>query len=300
MVSNALVLRGGSRIISGAFRYRYGRYVRAARAGAYVARAAYRNRRSIGVAYRGLRNVTLRRRRRVRMTGSPHAGPANQAWYLTDGTVSQAGRASTISLQRKTAWFGTVQIAKPPSGVELLGQPARNQIKLKGIKVCLNAELQSFLVADTCMFHFALIQPKGFDTQVAPLDLDSFFARPGGGTPGLDRTENFVQFAADPSVNWDYNCNGINREKWNIITHVKRRIHAKGDAYAGGGSSIFCYEKYFDMKKTRIMWDSINSTFQTRPLVAICWFERLTSDSVAGVNTMNLNINTKAFFSDSV
>lgn len=289
----ALVPYASRGIVRSYARYRFGRYIRAARVAGYMARGLYRNRKRI----RTVARFVMRKRRRTassRFDGDRARGPSNQAWYDSTGANTLLGRSTIITLGRKKMYSAVLEIAKAPSALEKLGQPARNEIKLKGLKICLNAELPSFVTADTTMVHIALVQPKGFDTVVSPVDLDSFFSRPGGGIQGSDRTENFVEFATDPAVNWDFNCNGINTQKWNVITHVKRVLKCKGDAHQSG-TSILRYEKYMSMKKKRIMWDSINSNFQTRPLVLLVWHERLISDVNTSFN-INFNVSTTSYF----
>lgn len=162
----------------------------------------------------------------------------------------------------------------------------------------MNCELLSFQDADTSIMHFAILQPKSYDVPVNPVDPDSFFSRPGGGVQGADRTKNFNQFATAPGVDWDINCLGINRNKWNIVTHAKRVLTCKGTAYPKG-SPFWKYEKYFSMKGKRMMFDSTSADYTSRPLVAVMWYERMTNDSNLST-TLNFNLNTVAYFSNAV
>lgn len=272
-------------------------YLRRARAGVYVARTLFRHRRSIGRAARVVQRAY--RRRRVRMQSDAVRGPSNQAWYLATGAVAEAGRGTSILLERKTLSTFLIQIAKPPGAVEILGQPSRNEIKLRGLKICMTLENMSFLAADSMVVHIAIVQPKGFDQVLVPLDQTSFFSRPGGGTPGQDRTENFDNFASSPAVNWDYNCNGINKQKYNIITHTKRRLISKGSVYPQG-QNIWQYDKYYNMRGKRIQWDSISANYQTRPLCLLVWHERLTSDDPSSNSNLRFHLNTKSYFSNAL
>lgn len=292
MVST-LALRSGRMISRSVSRSRYGRYIRGARAGVYVARTLFRNRRGIARAartiQRGYRNSRARR-----VAGEPSRGQANQAWYLQNGTTGEAGRGTRLSLNRKTLWVANILLTKPPGAVEILGQPSRNAVRLRGLKVCLMAENPSFETKDTTIFHIAILQAKGFETTDYST---SFFSRPGGGDVGNDRTENFAPFTLSPAVIWDYNCNGINKEKYNIITHVKRKLQAKGAAYQQG-TSLLKYDKYFSMKGKRMQYDSIGSNFVSRPLVIACWHERMVSDDPEQL-LLNWHLNTIGYYSDA-
>lgn len=297
MVST-LALRGARMVTRSMSRGRYGRAYRGARAGVYVARTLFRNRRGIARAARTIQRAYRGRSRRI--AGEPSRGQANQAWYLANGVPGEAGRSTRILQNRKTMWSAPIFLCKPPGAVEVLGQPSRNAVRLRGLKVCIKAENPSFEVKDTCIFHIAIIQPKGFDTPTGQggsgVSLSDFFSRPGGGDPGSDRTEAFVPFATSPQVNWDYNCNGINKEKWNILTHVKRRIQCKGSAYQMG-TSLLSYEKYFPMKSKRLQYDSIGNSYVTRPLILCMWHERMVSDDPEALN-LNMHVNTVGYFSE--
>lgn len=280
-------------------RSRYGRAYRGARAGVYVARTLFRNRRGIARAARTIQRAYRSRSRRI--AAEPSRGQANQAWYLQNGLPGEAGRSTRILLNRKTMWSTPIYLCKPPGATEILGQPSRNAVRLRGLKVCIKAENPSFETKDTAIFHIAIIQPKGFDTAIGQgggvVSLTDFFSRPGGGDIGNDRTEAFVPFGTDPTVNWDYNCNGINKEKWNILTHVKRRVQAKGNAYAMG-TSLVSYDKYFPMRGKRLQYDSIGNVYLTRPLILCIWHERMVSDDNEA-NNFNMHVNTVGYFSDA-
>jgi len=284
----------------GAYLYRRSR----ARLGLNAARMAYANRRALyrlgrGAARRagGLRRrMANRRSGGARMQGDKLAGPSNQAFYDDTGAPNPDALSTTYTLNRKTMYAATIQIAKPPSNTELLGQPSRNQIRLKGLKVCFNIENTSFVTQDVYTVHIAIVQPKAFGT--TGFDNANFFSNPGGGNAGLDRTKDFQPFTSVPETDFSYNCNGINRSKWNIITHTKKCIVAKGSTNPSG-RTYWRYEKYFTMKGKRIMWDTITEVNISRPLYFLCWYERTFTATDQENADMIYNFNTISYFSDN-
>lgn len=280
------------------------RHARLALGAARAARFAYTNRKAIYRIGRGImkRRGTFRKtraRKRARILPDRSSGPSNQAWYDSVGTVNDTARQQTQSLARKQLWSAVIQLAKPPDNTEALGQAARNQIKVKGLKVCLNANNMADGDQSNYILHFALVQPKGFDTEVAPFDTDNFFSRPGGGVIGTDRTKNWVEGSVDPSIDFDINCLGINTMKWNVITHIKRQIRPKGAFYQAAGNTMR-YEKYFNLKNKRVMWDAVGAEFNTRPLVALIYYERMCNNAQDTVQDIQFNFNTVTYFSNAV
>lgn len=286
-MSRALVLKTGRALAPLRYaRYRYNRYIRMARMASYVARGVYRNRRGIGKAMRG-----LKRKRRV--LSSPTTANGNQAWYDLTGEPNGAGRNTSIVLNRRTMWSGTVQIAKPPSASELLGQPSRNAVRLSGLKICIHAQNGSNSATDVTMMHIALVQAKTFGT--TEFDGSDFFSMPGGGNSGSDRTQSFTDFATQPAANFDYNCLGINKEKWQIITHVKRVVQPTNQGTVGGKNTVK-YERYIPMKGARVMWDTVSANNISRPLFLLVWHERTSNDSTTALPNFEFNVNTVSYF----
>lgn len=288
--------------------YRLGRAVlasRKARLGLSVARFAYNNRKALFRVGRAVmkrkgifRQSRARKRYKSRVTSDRAAGPSNQSWYDVGGIPAAGGLSTSIDWNRKQLWSAVVQLAKAPSNTELLGQPARNQIVMKGLKVCFNAENFSNGQGDSTIVHFALVQAKGQDTTVQPFSTLSFFSRPGGGADGLDRSKNFIDFAVSPTPDRDYNCLGINTSKWNVITHTKRWLVPKATNIASG-KSMWKYEKYFNLKGKRFMWDATGADFTNKPIVALVWHEKPVANGDAALN-ISFNINTVTYFKNSL
>lgn len=290
--------------------YRLGRAVlrtrqaRLALGAARAAKFAFTNQKAI---YRIGRAVMKRRgvfrktraRKRARLLPDRSSGPSNQAWYDSVGSVNDTARQQTQTLTRKQLWSAVIQLAKPPDNTEALGQAARNQIKVKGLKVCLNVNNMSQDGEANYIVHFALVQPKGFDTEVDPFDTNNFFSRPGGGVIGTDRTKNWVEGSVDPTIDFDINCLGINPMKWNIITHVKRQVKAKGSFYQAA-SNTMRYEKYFNLRNKRVMWDAVGANFNTRPMVALIYYERQCNNKQDLTPDIEFNFNTVTYFSNAV
>jgi hypothetical protein len=286
-MSRALVLKTGRALAPLRYaRYRYNRYIRMARMASYVARGVYRNRKGIGRAMKGLK-------RRKRVLSSPSTANGNQAWYDLTGAPSASGRNTSIVLQRRTMWSAPVEIAKPPSSTELLGQPSRNAVRLSGLKICIHAHNGSNSATDVTMMHIALVQSKTFGTTA--WDPSDFFSMPGGGNSGTDRTQNWTDFAVQPAANFDYNCLGINKDKWQIITHVKRVVQPTNQGTVGGSNTVK-YERYIPMKGARVMWDTISANNISRPLFLLVWHERTANDNVTGVPDFKFNVNTVSYF----
>jgi len=243
--------------------------------------------------YRRSKAARAWKKRKPRMMGVAAHAVSNQCWYNAFGAPSPNGLSTNVVLERRTMYFAKVEISKQPSSVEQLGQVARDSAKLSGLKICINAANQNTGPTEHVMVHIALVQLKQFNND--NWDNTSFFSTPGGGNAGADKTENFIDFGGQTAVQFQYNCNGINKDKWNVLTHFKRVL-----APTSGSSqmnSVLRYDKYFNMRKTRVAWDTITSDNITKPLMILVWYERSHNDSntTFGGN-FKFNINTVSYF----
>ena len=279
--------------------YRMGSYLfrrSRARLGLNAAKMAMANRKAIyrlgrgAFARAGKYRRSKARTAKSRMSSTPHHGPSNQAFYDENGLPALT--TTEIQIDRKTLYLAPVQIAKPPGNTELLGQPARNEIRLKGMKLCMNWQNFSFNNPDIFYFHIAIIQPKAMG---ATVDGVQFFSNLGGGDVGTERYIDFTDFTTDPSTNFKYNCNGINIQKYNVLTHRKFKVGISGDSSTGRSTGSF--DHYFNLSGKRVEWNNVADVNIAKPLYICVWYERMvTNSAVTANNCVHFNLTTSCFW----
>lgn len=228
------------------------------------------------------RRVSNKRRR---ITGSSSSSPRTQAFYNSTGDLAADGGVNIV-LQRKTLYAAVVRLAKPPSATDNLGAAEANRIHLKGVRFCLNIQNTSQTNNNIGIFHFAVVQEKNDGQNGNSVNQANFFANPGGGETGVDRTLDFVTGGA---VDFRYNCNGLNRNRWNIVTH-QRFLMDRADNE--GAHKTF--ERYLKFNKT-FMYETNTNNNVMKPLRVLIWWEKHTDDTDT-TDTMRFNLNTISYF----
>lgn len=274
---------------------------RRAQLGIQLAKVGWANRKAIYRMGRGaLKRARVYRRSRAqraykkrRISGDPQRGPSNQSFYGSTGIPTSQ---NTFSIPRKTLWKGQVQLAKPPDAAETLGKSSTEGFRLKGVKVCVNAINNATTAAGIYTVHIALVQHKS-NVNAVNFPAQEFFVNPGGGDVGTIRYLDFNDVGTAPQVEQQYNCNGINKERWNIVTHVKRRMGV--GALNGSGPMSLKFEKYYDFGKKRFTFDNVSDGFVSRPFWLLIWYERLADNSPAAPLDIAFNVNTVTYFKNS-
>lgn len=297
-MASALVRYGANPILAraaargAAMYYRNRKFLVNARRVGNVASFIYRNRAPIRRMFKRKRGYGGRvSNKRARVYASPFGSPRTQAYYDSTGAPSSAPVTPTVVLQRKFLWNAVVRLAKPPSSTDNLGAAEANRIHLKGIKVCFNAENVGTADTNRVILHFALVQEKTDENQGDVIDQNDFFSNPGGGEQGLDRTFNFVNATVATPPDFRYNCNGINRSRWNVITHKKWLMGKDTDNHR----HMLMFEKYYKINKD-LAYETASSTNVMRPIRMLVWHERHTSNGENLDNTIQFNINTISYF----
>lgn len=135
-------------------------------------------------------------------------------------------------------------------------------IHLSGIKTCYNFVNQTNIPVEV---HFAICQSKA-KLLSGQQDLTEDFFRDNSGN-----SQDHLNF--DFTTDWDirYQCNAINPDKWNIITHTKRILWPKSsDTATGQGQYFWRHEKYYNLQK-RIRFDNISTVLNTEPFIVLVW-----------------------------
>lgn len=265
---------------------------------------------SIYSMHRGMRGKVMNRRRRI--YGTKTTTPRIQSFYSNNSSVL-ATAAGTHTLNRKTLWSSAIKFARRvgTSTQINLGAVHGQRIYVKGIRVCLR--MQNVLGAappgrNSLHVHFAILQLKlGGGNPIDPLqgtgqELSpaNFFVNPGGGRNGNERDIGFDNAVdGDPSVNWDmrYDCNGINPDRFNIITHQRIRLDEidRSDSSRNDTKTI---DKYVKVNKP-FQYENAVDDFVRRPLFLVMWCDRILPNGVTPQveeTAIRYSINTVSYF----
>lgn len=248
-------------------------------------------------AYRGRNPRVVRRRGRI--SGSRNRSNRHQVFYNGAG-LPDAPDTIVNTVARKNLWTSKINFARVDDTARRMGEVLGQKIFIKGIKICYHGyHLQEdFGPESNMMVHFALIQPKGWPDD-APFH-EKFFSNPGGGLLGLDRAKDFPDTTTDPGWDPTVNCNGINPQRFNIITHMKRNIYPVTTGSGGNQKAErWDWEKYFPINKT-LVYEDAESDVVDRPIVMAVWYERLAATAASVSVHWAFNVMTQTYFKSIV
>lgn len=273
---------------------RANRNVRAAYA---IGRFMYRNRGKISKAARYIRKrrmssnnsraMVLYKRRRV--TGAFSRGQKAAFYTFASGVFNEQREL----LARKTLNIREFKFNNPPETNEQLRSAPGRTFHLSGLKICTMISNTSNIVP--IRVHLAILQPKEFEANPTTFR-DDFFVS------DINTTQKFENFTDGGPWNMDYDCYGINRKKFNILTHTKHILRPRGDGTATESEreNYKILEKYYKIGK-RFEYDSNQDESVSKPLYAAIWYDSLldTDQLAIGASVLGVTQRHTAYFRDS-
>lgn len=275
---------------------------------------AYRNRKTIWkgakLAYRTARKFRRSRKRKgvlPRVQSVKSKKPRQQFFpRFTDGAqpvIAQSGE----ELQRHTLYSVPIKFARRAVEDDTalganIGEAHQNRIWVTGVKICItwfNQQTSDVPIPNNVMrVHFAMLQAKEpwIEVEGAPEIAGSdFFADPAHDNSG-GRTGDFVNGNTE-GWDWKYDCNGINKKKWNICMHRKFDLQPR---VTGSGSRPYrTMDRYFKIGK-RFEYHGPGATHVTNPLFMVCWWDWKIANNGNTTQTMEMNCNTTSYFNQIV
>jgi len=278
--------------------------------------------RAYSVAMRGAKYSPYAKRARMvigatkylyknRRSVSRAAGVIGRAWRKRSSRVKGAPQTSTNvhrnfpgttqssfvegQLPRKRLFAEPIKFSIPPNEPGVVNAPNSMNIRVKGFKVCYR--MRNFGPFPTHV-HMAIVQPKNYKEELGDITKDFFRS-------GDNPVDKYIDF--DNVLGGDWNvaqdCANLNKEKFNIITHMRMKLNGIGDNTANDlprqeiGSSWVMREKYFPVNK-RFAYETGTSSDVLSPLWLLIWHENIfASDSeyliAYNVNTMTYWNNVK-------
>lgn len=229
--------------------------------------------------------------KRARVAGVRQRVARIQTQY-TSGGLPDATPSDNIIIGRKQLWTAPIKFARIDNTNRRLGEVQGTKIYVKGIKCCLYGVNESSNDLRDYIVHFALIQPKQVGTDATPIS-SNFFVNPGGGAAGQDKYLNFVDVSTTSAWDPRYNCNGINPDRFNIITHKKYKL---ANNTPGSHAHSMYKEGYYKINKT-FEYALDNATTVSRPIYAVLWYERIFGDVSTGLETScKFSLTTNCYF----
>lgn len=161
-----------------------------------------------------------------------------------------------------------------PNAGASVGKRLGSTIRLSGIRIC-ETVVNDLDFAVT--FHWALLQPKSRgDIDVSEIKQE-FFRE----TEGPDRNRAFIDAKDGDTYEYFYSCNGINPDKFNILTHMKK-VLAPRDVTKDSTFNFhnmdtrnytFHLDKYFNFKGKRMTFLNDADTVPEHPIIRVMWFQ---------------------------
>lgn len=183
-----------------------------------------------------------------------------------------------------------------------IGEAHQNRIWVTGVKICVtwfNRQASDVLIPNNVMrVHFALLQAKEpfVEAEGAPeISGADFFADPGHDVSG-GRTVDFVSGNTE-DWDWKYDCNGINKKKWNIAMHKKFDLMPRVEG--ANARPYRTMDRYFKINK-RFEFFGSGSTHVTNPIFMVCWWDWKVANNAVTTQTMDINLNTTSYFNQIV
>lgn len=259
---------------------RVARYARFARYGIYGGAA-------IGAGYMAYRGV----KRLRRITNAKHSTKKNR--FFVAGSQS-----ANATVQRKTLFANRIEFIEPPGGNDKIRGSPSMSFFVKSIKLCATFANTSQVPIH---MHMALIQPKQADvTAVSDITTDMFV----DSTSSSDKFVDFIPLSLDTSWDRGQDCRGLNKNKFNIVTHQKFLLNPGQDPTTEiptkreHGSSWRHFEKYYKINK-RFEFDTNTDAYPTHPLWLLVWWETVLPNNSSFTNTPGFNVNINSYIKDT-
>jgi len=267
---------------------RYSPYAKRARMVIGASKYLYKNRRSVSRAAGVIGRAWKKRSSRIK--GAAQSG-SNVHRNFPGTTQSSFVEGQ---LPRKRLFAEPIKFSIPPNEPGVVNAPNSMNVKVKGFKLCYR--IRNFGAFPTHV-HMAIVQPKNFKEGLG--DITSDFFRSGDNP--LDK---YIDF--DNSLGGDWNvaqdCANINKEKFNIVTHMRFKLNGIGEdvdtqlSRQETGSSWVLREKYFPVNK-RFTYETGNSSDVLSPLWLLIWHETVFASN--GEELIAYNVNTMTYWNNT-
>jgi len=194
-----------------------------------IAGALWRNRKTVGSAFKQARRSFNNRKRKAGATPAPSTNRRRE-------NIDQYETSSVafLSLKPKTLKWNIIK--GPASGTQM-GEINSDFVRVVGVDMCLRASNR--LVAEgrgrvPIMLHFGILQPKCHEKITGNEDMQKDFFRAYNNSSGNGRVDA-IDFVEGGETNLKYDCNPINTRKWNVLMH--KRIKVAGEATGNQANS---------------------------------------------------------------
>lgn len=267
-MSGRLVTYGGGRLIGRYSIPTYNKLMAAKRIASFAYKHRRKFKRAFKYATRKRRGMSRRgtRNKRRRVMGAKGRAFTNREYVFASSTPSAAGDLEF--LRRKELHVRELVFAgNADTNDDLRNAPGR-RFWVSGVNLCTTFKNNTLNIP--IRVHLAMVQPKEFEADPNGFD-DDFFKSSASGS---DMYENFN--ATLRPWNMDYDCFGINKRKFNILTHTKFIVKPRGDANnADREHSNFRHlEKYYKINKV-FEFDNNTDTSISKPIYCLIWWDSL-------------------------
>jgi len=202
------------------------------------------------------------------------------------------GSFSEGQLPRKQLFAEPIKFSIPPNEPGVVNAPNSMNIKVKGFKFCYR--IRNFGPYPTHV-HMAIVQPKNFKETLSDISKDFFRS-------GDNPVDKYIDFDNVLGGSWNVaqDCSNLNKEKFNIVTHMRMQLNGIGDATdkfsrQEKGTSWVLKEKYFPVNK-KFCYETGVSSDVLSPLWLLLWHENVFPSD--GEEAIAYNINTMTYFTN--
>jgi len=247
-----------------------------ARVGMALGNYAWRNRKSI---VRGAKKMAKMYRKRTtgkyarRFVGIPNSKTKNESNMINTLHPSLGHRQ-----------LGYTVLSQFPTGTIIAedGRRNSNKITFTGVKICFDFthKLDWGGGGRPYRLHFAIAQQKIKGAGIGNIRTEFFVDK----TQATESYLDFTDAGATSPFDKRYDCCPLNRDRMNILTHIKRIV--RPPPVPGTGGLAVCntgynvrIEKYLSLKK-RIEFQNMSATVNEFPLFACWWFQAMNGTDV--------------------
>lgn len=266
-----------SRVVTPGRLFTSPRMATAIRVGRYV----YKNKGRVKKAAQAVQRAYRGYRRRFPQTRAEGVGraPASVEGYS----------GSTSDLEQGTLYIFPVEFPSVDNAANSYRARYKDRLFFRGLKVCDRFSNENLFDIE---LHWALLQLKKEFLGESTEDLRLNFFRDNESLD--DRSLNFQ------NGSWDYRhaCNGINKDKWNIITHRKMVLgKSTGDSNAQN-RSVRQLHKYFPIKKS-VLFDKPDSKLPTKPFFICYWLQSIKQSDFEPANRLSHIFQRRIYYSET-
>ncbi len=267
-MARALVSYGAGRVVGRYSIPTYNKIMAAKRIAAFAYRHRGKFRKAFRYATRKRRGFARRgtRNKRARVMGARGRAFTNREYVFASAAPSAAGDLQF--LRRKELHIREIQFCgNADTNDDLRNAPGR-RFWVSGVNLCTTFKNNTLNVP--IRVHLAMVQPKEFESNPNTFS-DDFFKSTGNAN---EMYENFND--ATRVWNMDYDCLGINRRKFSILTHTKFIVKPKGDANNADREmhNFKHLEKYYKINKV-FEFDNVNDNSVSKPIYCLIWWDSL-------------------------